>query len=142
MIRLGCLFCLCCLATASGAGNVSFDDWLIEIRQQAVKKGISTATLKLLDDLEPDPRVIVFDNRQPEFVQTFEEYLAARVTKYRIDTARKYYADNKAVLEQIAEIYNVDAQYLVSFWALREFITHLNNLAESVMVRTLAASKG
>lgn len=105
-------------ALPSAAKNPPFPEWLKGIQAEAREQGISDSTVALLDNLEPDPRVIKFDRRQPEFTQTFEEYLTARVTRYRIDTARKYYNENQEQLEAIAKKYDVDAPYLVAFWGL------------------------
>ncbi|HIG39794.1 MAG: lytic murein transglycosylase [bacterium] len=106
------------LAIGSDVEAVSFEDWLTDIRQQARERGFSESTLRTLENLEPDPRVLRFDRKQPEFVQTFEEYLTARVTPYRILTARLFYQDEKETLEEIALAYDVDAQYLLAFWGL------------------------
>ncbi len=118
MIRLLFMLFMASMSLFSFADNVSFEEWLEGIRQQATEKGIQTSTLKVLDGLAPDPRVLKFDRAQPEFVQTFEEYLTARVTQYRIDTARKHFQENRNKLEEIAGAYSVDAQYLIAFWAL------------------------
>jgi membrane-bound lytic murein transglycosylase B len=106
------------LAADSTASNIVFQDWLAGIREEARQRGLKESTIAVLDNIDPDPRVLKFDRRQPEFVQTFEEYLTARVTRYRINTAREYYAEQKEILEEIAEAYDVDAQYLLAFWGL------------------------
>lgn len=106
------------ISTAALAANPPFPEWLKGIQAEARAQGISDKTVALLNDLEPDPRVIKFDRRQPEFTQTFEEYLTARVTQYRIDTARKYFNEHREQLEAIADKYEVDAPYLVAFWGL------------------------
>ena len=119
LLIIGTTFLICFPQTGSTASeNPSFSVWLEGIKVQAREKGISEKTLSTLDDLEPDPRVLKFDKKQPEFVQTFEEYLSARVTDYRIKTGRKYYKDNRIELEKIAQQYKVDAAYLVAFWGL------------------------
>jgi membrane-bound lytic murein transglycosylase B len=100
------------------AENPPFRQWLNGIQEQARAEGISETTIALLNDLEPDPRVIKFDRRQPEFTQTFEEYLTARVTQFRIDKGRKFYAEYRSELEAIARDYQVDPQYLVAFWGV------------------------
>jgi len=98
--------------------NPEFSLWLENIREEAREKGLKESTIKALDNIEPDPRILKFDRKQPEFVQTFEEYLTARVTKYRIKKGRKYYQDNREILEQIAEKYQIDAPFIVAFWGL------------------------
>ncbi|MBD3648009.1 MAG: lytic murein transglycosylase [Pseudomonadales bacterium] len=106
--------------TASAAdGERSFDQWLGDIRQTALKRGIGEETVKrAFAGLEPDPRVIGFDRNQPEFQQTFEEYLDARVNDFRIEQGRRLYKENRQTLEEIAEHYDVAPQYLVAFWGL------------------------
>lgn len=113
-------FLLLAMGTSFAAGNPdSFDQWLDGIRQEALQRGISERTVNTaLSDLEPDPRVIGFDRKQPEFEQTFEEYLEARVTDDRIRAARMYYREHMETLEAIADDYDVDAPYLVAFWGL------------------------
>ncbi|MBW2466620.1 MAG: lytic murein transglycosylase, partial [Deltaproteobacteria bacterium] len=50
----------------------NFFSWLEGLRQEARIKGISEATIhEALDNLEPIPRVIELDRKQPEFTQTF-----------------------------------------------------------------------
>lgn len=95
-----------------------FPEWLADIKIEARERGVSEATLALLDGIEPDERVIGFDRRQPEFVQTFEEYLTARVTSYRITTAREQFREHRETLVAIGEAYGVDPEYLVAFWGL------------------------
>jgi membrane-bound lytic murein transglycosylase B len=109
---------LICFSTLANAANKPFSEWLETIKEQAREKGISEETISVLENLKPDPRVLKFDKKQPEFVQTFEEYLSARVTDYRIKTGRKYYQDNRYELEKIAKQYQVDAAFLVAFWGL------------------------
>ena len=54
------------------ASDLTFDQWLNELRAEASLRGISAETLDVaLSNLEaPIPRVIELDNNQPEFVQT------------------------------------------------------------------------
>jgi len=112
------VICLLAISLPGFAQELSFGDWLDDIKVQARAKGFKESTLAVLDNIEHDPRVLKFDRRQPEFVQTFEEYLTARVTQYRIDTAREYYRNNKKRLGEIAGTYKVDPQYLLAFWGL------------------------
>lgn len=111
-----------CLLLAQDGKDVpnpkTFQQWLGEIRQKALAEGISEDTLKVLDGLEPDSRVIGFDRNQPEFVQTFDEYLRARVTDEKVRHARQEYRKNKKVLDAIGETYGVEPQYIVAFWGL------------------------
>lgn len=97
----------------------SFVDYLQQIRERAIKEGISPATIDAaFDGLEPDERVIGFDRRQPEFVQTFDEYLTARVSEFRQREGRRLFDVHLPLLQQVAEQYDVDPEYVVAFWGL------------------------
>ena len=110
---------MCPVASVVAKDNpVPFEDWLSEIRTEAKERGYSVSTLAALDGLTRDKRVIGFDRRQPESTQTFDEYLTARVSKSRIESARGLYAENRVTLEKVARHYGVDAEYLVAFWGL------------------------
>ena len=105
--------------TASDVAPVSFTEWLQELREEALAKGISPQILDVaLTGLEPDPRVIGFDRNQPEFTQTFEEYLTARVSDERVRRGRELLEENRAELQQVAHRYGVAPRYLVAFWGL------------------------
>lgn len=115
--------CLCFAAPNYAEDPVidiaSFQKYLDTVRETAQKSGIQPETLEAaFADLEPDPRVITFDRRQPEFTQTFEQYLGARVSDRKVSEARQQYMDHKGALLEIAESYSVDPEYLVAFWGL------------------------
>jgi len=97
----------------------SFDEYLAKVRCSAIGNGIAPATV---DDafrgLTRDERVIGFDRKQPEFVQTFDEYLAARVTNFRKQEGRKLFKLHQPLLNEIAGLYGVDPEYIVAFWGL------------------------
>jgi membrane-bound lytic murein transglycosylase B len=96
-----------------------FAQWLVDIRAQAIAQGISAATVDAaFVGVVPDQRVLRADSKQPEFVQTFEQYLQGRVTPARAKAARKHYKEHQVLLERIAERYHIDAPYLIAFWAL------------------------
>ena len=66
------------------AQEQSFEDWLVELRAEAADQGISDATLDAaLTGIQPIPRVIELDRKQPEFTLTFQEYLDRVVPQSR-----------------------------------------------------------
>ena len=96
-----------------------FREYLDDVRLSAIKSGISAATVdKAFDNLTPDQRVIGFDRRQPEFVQTFADYLGARVSDFRKREARRLFHEHAGLLSEIEHEYGVDAAYIVAFWGL------------------------
>jgi membrane-bound lytic murein transglycosylase B len=100
-------------------GSDDFSIWLEGLRQEAREKGISETTLhEALDNLQPIPRVIELDRRQPEFTQTFWSYLDARVTEDRIERGRMLLELHAELLESIEKQYGVQPRFLVAFWGL------------------------
>ena len=74
----------------SSVSAQSFEEYLIFVREKAIEAGISEAIInREFFELSPDPRVLAFDRKQPEFVQTPEEYLKARLSDNRISDGRK-----------------------------------------------------
>lgn len=72
------------------AQEQSFEDWLVELRAEAADRGISDATLDAaLTGIQPIPRVIELDRKQPEFTLTFQEYLDRVVPQSRKTVHRR-----------------------------------------------------
>lgn len=96
----------------------SFADWLAELRAEARELGISEATLRELDNLQPLERVMELDSSQPEFVQTFTRYLGLRVTPNQVARGQSLLQQHSVLLEQVWQRYGVQPHYLVAFWAV------------------------
>ncbi len=119
------ILCLAVIAVAlltlahPGICSEDFSSWLQDLRQEARTKGISEATLhEALDGLQPIPRVIELDRRQPEFTQTFWRYLDARVTDGRVERGRMLLELHAELLDNIEKQYGVQPRFLVAFWGL------------------------
>ena len=96
-----------------------FGDWLVELRAEALQRGISEPILSdALNGVEPLPRVIEFDRNQPEFTLTFKQYLTRVVPDHRIATGRRKLAQNRALLNDVYRIYGVPPHMIVALWAI------------------------
>jgi membrane-bound lytic murein transglycosylase B len=96
-----------------------YQSWLKQLRREASGKGISPATLqKTLDGLEPLPRVIELDRRQPEFTLTASDYLARTVTERRVQAGQEHLAENRNLLTAIGEKYAVPPAIIVALWGI------------------------
>jgi len=122
---LGTAAGLTLLLVAGGAAAKSvappppFAPWLAELRAEALKKGVSAATLdKALGGVQPIPRVIELDRRQPEFTLTLGSYFAKAITNKRIATGREMLKKHKALLDRVFRKYGVQPRFLVAFWGL------------------------
>ncbi|OHE60573.1 MAG: lytic murein transglycosylase [Thiobacillus sp. GWE1_62_9] len=113
------LFLLTALAMAPVHAESDFDTWLADFRKEAAAQGISVATLDAaLSDIEPVERVIELDRRQPEFLQTFADYLGRRVTPSQVARGQALMAEHAALLEAVEQRYGIPKAVLVAFWGL------------------------
>ena len=106
-------------AHAQTPDALSFAAWLEQLRREAAETGVSVTTLdSALAGLEPNPRVIELDRRQPEFTQTFWNYLDTRVTEQRIERGRALLEEHRGLLASVEREYGIPPRYLVAFWGL------------------------
>lgn len=107
------------LASAFADNQQSFDDWLKDLRVEALEKGITPATLDAaLTGIQPIPRVIELDRKQPEFTLTFAQYLERVVPVSRQNKARDRYKTHQQLLEEIGTKYGVQPRFIVALWGI------------------------
>jgi len=102
---------------AAGLANDDFNACVQGLQQTATEAGIGNATLHLAD-LKQQTRVLELDKSQPEFFQTFWQYLDTRVSERRIERGRELLEENRALLERVEKEFGVRPQYLVALWGL------------------------
>jgi membrane-bound lytic murein transglycosylase B len=122
------------------SGQQDFDTWLAGVKQEAIGRGIKRETVEAaLGDLKPVPKVIQLDRSQREFTLTFTRYMRGAVTEARVEKARRLLAENRALLEKVAEEYGVQPRFLVSFWGLESnFGEHTGGYQVIAALATLA----
>jgi membrane-bound lytic murein transglycosylase B len=117
--------------------EIPFPDWLEAARQEALHRGISQATLdQAFAGLEPNPRVVELDGKQPEFSQTFWHYLDNAISDTRVNKGRALMQQNAALLNRLEAEYGVPGRYLVAFWGMESDFGH--NTGDFSVVRSLA----
>lgn len=104
---------------APQVGKPSFEQWLEAVAREAKALGLDAAAVDgALEDVEPIPRVIELDRRQPEFTQTFWSYLDSRVSENRLQKGRELLTKHKELLTRIEKTHGVQGRFLVAFWGL------------------------
>ena len=108
------------LIVKSSYAQKSYDqNWLDNFRNEALAAGIKPETFdKAFDGISILPKVINLDQQQPEFLQTFVEYYGVRVNQKLLDQAKNLRIQNKILLKDIYQTYQVPEQYLLAFWGL------------------------
>lgn len=116
----GLLAGLVWLGAASAADEkAGFEQWLVELKGEALTRGISTQTLeRAFAGVEPVARVVELDRKQPEFTLTLDQYLNNAVNQRRIDQGRQKLVENAELLARVYEKYGVPPHYLVAFWGI------------------------
>ncbi len=115
------LFSAFFLITAGAAlgAEGDFAGWLEGVKQEAIESGISRATITAaFQDLEPLPRVIELDRRQPESTLSFAEYLKNALSSRRINLGKRLLRSHGPELEEIGERFGVPPRYLISLWGI------------------------
>jgi membrane-bound lytic murein transglycosylase B len=106
-------------AKPAWAAAQSFDAWLVDLRREALAKGIDARTLDAaLAGVRPIPSVLEADRRQPEGRMSFEEYRQRVVNAARIDRGRELLAEHGELLRRIEAKYGVPAEIMVALWGI------------------------
>lgn len=107
------------LATLPAHAETSFDSWLADFRAEAATAGITDVTLDAaLSGIRPAERVVALDRGQPEFLQTFTDYLGRRITADRVGQGRALLQEHAALLDEVERQYGVPKTVLLAFWGL------------------------
>ncbi len=116
--RLSLLVTTLCLLPFT-AQAADFQTWLTGFRVEARNAGISDATIQAtLMNIQPLPKVIELDKKQPEKKITFAQYKKNVVNQQRIDKGRQLIAAHRAELDWVEKTYGVAPQYVVALWGI------------------------
>ncbi|WJG08672.1 lytic murein transglycosylase [Aliiglaciecola sp. LCG003] len=103
----------------TGQEKPSFAQCINGIQTMATQAGIADEFIKrALDDVQHIDKALEYDRNQPEFVQTFPNYLNKRVTQWRIDKGRQMLRKHATLLSDLTQRFGVPAHYLIAFWGL------------------------
>lgn len=127
------------MATAIGSLG-PFEQWLEGVKEEAREGGISEFTLHYaLRDIHPIPRIIELDRRQPEFTLTLGQYLNRTIPASRVKRARRKFAENRELLAELQEKYQVPGRFIVALWGIEsDFGNHTGGFSVINALATLA----
>lgn len=96
-------------------------------------------TTRVFADIEHLDRVVASDRSQPEFVTTFTEYYATRVSDQRIKRGRELLKRHRRLLDQVKDRTGVPPAYLLALWGLEtNFGGYFGTLSIPSALATLA----
>lgn len=118
-----------------------FNTCLAELQERAGRENLSPRAVATVATMQQQQRVLELDGAQPEFVQTFGQYLNARLSEDRIRRGRELYARHRTFLDELTQRYGVPGQYLVAFWGLEtNYGGYLGNMPTLDSLATLACN--
>ncbi len=102
------------------AQNHNFDIWVVDFKKKAIEKeGISSVTVnKAFSRVKFLKKLLIYDKRQPEFIEKTETYIGKRVNKKRVLKAKSLLLENKNLLSRIERDFGVPKEYLVALWGI------------------------
>lgn len=106
------------LAAPCGNDASGFNAWLGAFRQEAAGQGIPPATLRVLDGVSYDTKVISLDRNQKHFKVSLEEFIKNRISKGRIAKGRQLLQQYASTLARIERQYGVPGPILVAIWGM------------------------
>lgn len=119
----------------------NWNQWVSQVRQEALSQGISPS---VFDEAfagihEPSRRIKHFSRSQPEHRLTYMKYRNSRADNYKIVIGRREFKKNKALLEKIANEYDVNPCFIVSFWGMEtSYGSYMGNFPVIKSLATLA----
>lgn len=106
------------LAAPCGNDASGFDGWKSAFRREAASQGIAPGTLRVLDGVTYDTRVISLDRNQKHFKQSFEQFAASRISAGRIAKGRQMLQQYASTLQRIEQRFGVPGEVVVAIWGL------------------------
>ncbi|OFX09255.1 MAG: lytic transglycosylase [Alphaproteobacteria bacterium RIFOXYD12_FULL_60_8] len=99
--------------------RADFASWLSEMKREAVTKGIRPDVVEAaFAGVEPIPRIIELDRKQPEFTLSFSQYMDRVVPPSRVEKGRAKVADNRALIEEVGKKYGVQPRFIAALWGV------------------------
>lgn len=118
-VTRACVVLLALMVPGRLEATQDFSTWLNGVRAEAKASGVRESTLdKALTGIEPIPRVIELDRRQPEFKLTFNQYLERVVNDRRARLGKRKLAEHRELLDAISRKYRVQPRFIVALWGI------------------------
>ena len=101
------------------ANQITFDEWLSEFKQKAIKSGISKdVVFDVMTDARFLPKVIEYDRFQPEFYEDTFTYIKKRTNKSKVSKGSSLYKKEKLIIDKIENEFLVEKELLLSLMGI------------------------
>jgi membrane-bound lytic murein transglycosylase B len=121
----------------------AFAAWLVEIRQQAITRGVTAEVVSAaLGDLQPVEQVLERDRTQAEFTLTLSQYLDRRLSPDAVRMSRRMEKKHAPVLRRVGKKYGVDPRVLLAVWGLESNFGRFTGVRPTIPVLATLAFEG
>jgi lytic murein transglycosylase len=127
-------------AFAAKCGGSSYDDFLAQMRTDALAAGVSQQTISMaFAGLSADQTVLAFDRRQHGMFhsKSFEDYARTRVIPARINRAKKLLVQYADLFSRIEKQYGVPREMIMAIWTM-ETDNGTGDMGKLPVIRTLS----
>ena len=108
-----------CLLLAAAPARADFASCVASLKSEAAGKGISRETLNAaFDGIEPDMKVLEFENFQPEFKTPIWDYMAGLVDDERVADGQAAMKQHAAALALAERRFGVDRHVIAAIWGV------------------------
>ena len=127
----------------SDTNENSFENWLSNYKNFALKQGISQKTIDIaFKNVKFLEQVIKYDRKQPEFFEDTKTYVGKRANISRAKTARKLLKKNEKLFNDVENKFYVEKEILLSLWGIEtNFGKHVGKMDIISSLATLSYDK-
>jgi membrane-bound lytic murein transglycosylase B len=141
MMKLFVLLAVVFLYTPTATGqDIEFAQCIAHLQERARSEHVPDWIVdEVMPGLKHQSRVIELDRSQPEFTQTFANYLNRRLTKERVSRGQQLRDQYDLYLSKLTRKYGIPGHYLIAFWGLEtNFGSYLGKMPILDCLATLA----
>ena len=115
----------------------SFDRWKAGFRAQALSQGVRPDVFdSAFASVTPNPKILNFDRKQPEFSRPIWKYLESAVAPSRVKNGREKLAKHRDLMTRIGQTYGVDPHVVLGIWGMESAYGHA--YGDFSIIRSLA----
>ena len=125
------------------SGEPSFETWLVDFKELALKKNISEETFeKSMSQVVFLPKVIKYDRFQPEFYEDTKTYISKRTSQQKIKQGKQLYLKNSNFIDSIDKKFSVEKNLLLALMGIEtNFGTYVGKMDILSSLATLSYDK-
>ncbi len=119
MQKLTIFFIIIFFSTQNLHAKEDFSNWLVNFKNNAVKKGVSKKTVNdVMDNAKFLPKVIEYDRYQPEFYEDTFTYIKKRANKEKVKKGLTLYKNEKKLINQVEKKFFVEKELLLALMGI------------------------